>query len=217
LLTEKYIGGDAYYRFCNLTATSDGGLLITAMRYDYLTQDHERDAYIFKFDSIDLTVGIDENINNKFIKLKIFYDSQNFTLSGYQHVLTIERPKYLHLALDILTKPVTECDFTPYINEKYLNKIIISESIKSYHTKSVDEENKKGYFKSYKSVVQSISDIILEIKPDFQYSHMLVSTIIEGAQHQRYFAEHLPALTDINKEKNTIEKFYKEMVLNFIK
>ena len=157
---------------------------------------------------------------NKHILL-VYLTSWYWSFTEYRLVLAtanIESPKERLLkALDILTKPVIECDFTPYINEKYLNKIIISESIKSYHTKSVDEENKKGYFKSYKSVVQSISDIIIEIKPDFQYSHMLVSTIIEGAQHQRYFAEHLPALTDINKEKNTIEKFYTEMVLNFIK
>ena len=31
------------------------------------------------------------------------------------------------------------------------------------------------------------------------------------------FAEHLPSLTDVNKEENTIENFYKEMILNFIK
>lgn len=65
LITEKYIGGDAFYRFCNLTATSDGGLLVTAMRYDYLTQDQERDAYIFKFDSLDLIVGNYENTSKK--------------------------------------------------------------------------------------------------------------------------------------------------------
>lgn len=120
-------------------------------------------------------------------------------------------------SVDILTKPVIEDSLIPYINETLLSEIIISESIKSYHTKNVDEENKRGYFKSYKSVVQRVSDILLEIKPDFQFPHMLISTIIEGVHHQRYFAEHLPSLTDINKEKNTIEQFYKKMVSNFIK
>lgn len=117
----------------------------------------------------------------------------------------------------ILTKPVIECNSIPYINERLLSNIISSESIKSYHTKKVDEENKKGYFKSYKMVVQRVSDTLLEVKPNFKYPHMLVSTIIEGAHHQRYFAEHLPFLTDINKEQDTIENFYNEMVLNFIK
>lgn len=120
-------------------------------------------------------------------------------------------------SIDILTQPVIKDSLIPYINETLLSEIIISESIKSYHTKNVDAENKRGYFKSYKSVVQRVSDILLEIKPDFQFPHMLISTIIEGVHHQRFFAEHLPSLTDINKEKNTIEQFYKEMVLNFIK
>ena len=130
----------------------------------------------------------------------------------------IKSPKErLLVSIDILTKPIIEETLIPYINESLLSEIIISESIKSYHTKNVDEENKKGYFKSYKLVVQRVSNILLEMKPDFHYPHMLVSTIIEGVHHQRYFAEHLPSLTDINEEKNTIENFYKEMVLNFIK
>jgi len=60
LLTEKYLGGDAYYHFNTITATSDGGALITTLRYDYLTQDHEHDAYIIKLDSLELTVGTNE-------------------------------------------------------------------------------------------------------------------------------------------------------------
>ncbi len=60
LLTEKYFGGDAYYDFFFMAATQDGGLIINASRYDYLTQYKERDAYIVKFDSLELTVGIHE-------------------------------------------------------------------------------------------------------------------------------------------------------------
>lgn len=120
-------------------------------------------------------------------------------------------------SISVLTKPVIENTLIPYINEVLLSNIINSESIKSYHTKNVDEENEKGYFKTYKNVVQRVSDLLLELKPDFPYPHMLISTVIEGAHHQKYFAEHLPSLTDINKENNAIEKFYTEMVLNFIK
>ncbi|WP_298365587.1 TetR/AcrR family transcriptional regulator [uncultured Lutibacter sp.] len=130
----------------------------------------------------------------------------------------VESPKERLLkSISILTKPVMESTLIPYINETRLSNIIISESIKSYHTKDVDAENKKGFFKAYKMVVQRVSDILLELKPDFQYPHMLASTVIEGAHHQKYFAEHLPSLTDITEEKNTIEQFYTEMALNFIK
>jgi hypothetical protein len=43
-----------------------------------------------------------------------------------------------------------------------------------------------------------------------------VSTMIEGAHHQRFFADHLPRLTDSIKGKDSITSFYKEMVLKAI-
>lgn len=61
LIHEKYIGGDAYYDFKTITATNDGGVLVTGTRYDYLTQDFERDALIIKLDSSDFTVGQNEH------------------------------------------------------------------------------------------------------------------------------------------------------------
>jgi glycosyltransferase A (GT-A) superfamily protein (DUF2064 family) len=64
--------------------------------------------------------------------------------------------------------------------------------------------------------VQNVSDIVLEIAPNFQYPHMLISTTIEGAHQQHYFAEHLPALTDVDKEEDSIYKFYKQLIFNFL-
>jgi hypothetical protein len=43
-------GGDAYYVTTNILATSDGGSIISAMRYDYITQWNERDIYFLKLD-----------------------------------------------------------------------------------------------------------------------------------------------------------------------
>ncbi|HHL31759.1 MAG TPA: TetR/AcrR family transcriptional regulator [Oceanospirillales bacterium] len=117
-------------------------------------------------------------------------------------------------AIEILTKPVSEDLSISYINEILLSEIIFSESIKAYHTKNVDKENKRGCFKAYKSVVARVSDIVLELKPNYEYPHMLISTIIEGAHHQKYFAEHLPALTDIKQKVDAITQFYKELVFN---
>ncbi|RLD83691.1 MAG: hypothetical protein DRJ02_12580 [Bacteroidetes bacterium] len=72
LLTEKYIGGDAYYALENITATSDGGLLITTTRYDYQTQYQEHDLYVIKLDSLDLLVGNTEH-HNKLVKNAMVY------------------------------------------------------------------------------------------------------------------------------------------------
>jgi AcrR family transcriptional regulator len=123
----------------------------------------------------------------------------------------------LRKAILILTKPVLEDTSISHVNEVLLSQIIFSESLKTFHTKKVDEENKKGCFKAYKSVVQRVSSIMLEITPNFQFSHMLTSTVIEGAHQQKYFADHLPSLTDKSNEEDTISSFYLELVFNFLK
>jgi len=61
-------------------------------------------------------------------------------------------------------------------------------------------------------VVERVSEFVLAINPNFEFPHMLVSTMIEGAQHQRYFSKHLPALTDFEEGKNNIVRFYLDMV-----
>ncbi len=152
--------------------------------------------------------------------LLVYLTSWYWTWTEYRLVFAttnIESPKErLSNSIEILTMPVLIDNSFTYIDEVLLNQIIFSESIKAYHTKSVDEENKKGCFKAYKKVVQRVSDIILEIIPDFKFPHMLISTVIEGAHQQHYFAEHLPALTDITKEQNTIYEFYKQLTFNFL-
>lgn len=130
----------------------------------------------------------------------------------------IESPnERLKKSIFILTQQIKEDNSFGYINEVLLSEIIFSESVKAYHTKSVDEENKRGCFKAYISVVQRVSNIVLEIRPAYNYPHMLISTVIEGAHQQNYFAEHLPKLTDASKDNEAITNFYSEMVFNFLK
>jgi len=179
----------------------------------------------FTFKKLGVAINSPESSIYRYFKNKhmllVYLTSWYWSWVEYEIVIAtanVESPKERLLkSIGVLTKPIMKNNLIPYINEILLSNIIISESIKSYHTKNVDEENKKGYFKTYKMVVQRVSNILLEVKPDFQFPHMLISTIIEGSHHQKYFAEHLPQLTDVNKENNAIEKFYTEMVLNFIK
>ena len=119
-------------------------------------------------------------------------------------------------AIKLLTEDVVEKGTFPHINEIKLYRIVVSESSKAYLTREVDQQNKEGCFTGYKRLVQRVSDIILEINPDFKYPHMLVSTVIEGAHHQRYFAEHLPKLTDEIKNGDAISQFYMDMVFKSI-
>ena len=123
----------------------------------------------------------------------------------------------LDKAIQLLTEQVKEDDTFTFINQVTLNKIIIAESVKAYHTKQVDKENEKGFYKTYKRVVQRVCDFVLEINPQFKFPHMLVSTIIEGAHHQRFFSEHLPSLTDFEEGKNNIVEFYKQLTKDALK
>ena len=83
-------------------------------------------------------------------------------------------------------------------------------------SKEVDDDNKAGAFKGYKQIVARVSDLILELQPNYRYPHMLVSTLIEGAHHQRFFAEHLPSLTDERQNEDTITRFFTQMVFQTI-
>lgn len=118
----------------------------------------------------------------------------------------------LQKAIMLLTETVAEDDSFSPINVEKLNDIVISESSKAYLNKSVDEQNNIGVFVGYKQLVQRVSDIILEVNPKYKYPHMLISTMIEGAHFQRYFADHLPRLTDIIHDEDAICEFYKDMI-----
>ena len=122
----------------------------------------------------------------------------------------------LKTAISILTQEITEDNSFSYINEVILNRIIIAESSKAYHTKAVDQENKKGYYKTYKDVVERVSAIVLEINPSYAFPQMLISTVIEGAHHQRYFSRHLPSLTNVEEGQNNIVRFYIAIVFKTI-
>lgn len=122
----------------------------------------------------------------------------------------------LKRAITLMTEEVVQDNDITHINEVKLYRIVVSESSKAYLTRDVDAENKNGLFKSYKQLVARICDIIMEINADYKYGHMLISTVVEGAHHQRYFAEHLPGLTDVHKDEDAIVKFYTDLVFKVL-
>jgi len=120
-------------------------------------------------------------------------------------------------AIKVIAEEVNQDSDFSHINERLLQQIVISESTKAFLTKEIDEENKLGYFSSYKRLCQRISDIILELEPGFKHPHTLVSTIIEGTHLQKYFSVHLPSLTDCGKNNNNETKFFTEMAFSLLK
>lgn len=105
-----------------------------------------------------------------------------------------------------------------YIDERILHRVIVAESSKVYHTKEVDAENKEGYFLELKRFCHFLALIVLEINPGYPYPHALISTMLDAAHQQLFFAQHLPSLTDMAAERYTdTVNFLKQMVFAAIK
>lgn len=101
-----------------------------------------------------------------------------------------------------------------YVNESVLHRLIISEGSKAYHIKSVDQENKEGFFKDYKALTAKVAGVIAEINPDFPYPRALASNLFEMANNHIYFAQHLPRLTDVTVENEDFTEV-EEMLEHF--
>ncbi|MBR9919252.1 MAG: TetR/AcrR family transcriptional regulator [Bacteroidetes bacterium] len=126
------------------------------------------------------------------------------------NTLNVQDPEEkLQIAICNVVSATRENPAIDYVNENILHRIVISDGVKAYHTKSVDEENKNGLFFNYKRMVEKISDIILEINPDFPYPRALGSNLFEMANAQIYFAQHLPRLTDVKLQDEKYEEVVK--------
>lgn len=103
----------------------------------------------------------------------------------------------LRLALGALTESIRNDETTPRIDEGALYRVVVAESSKAYLHVEVDNENREGLFRSYKRLCRTVADMIAEINPSYRYPVALVSTVVETSHMQKYFAEHLPSLTEV--------------------
>ena len=131
--------------------------------------------------------------------------------------------KKLDLIIDNIVDATKENPSVDFVNEKVLHRIMITESSKAYHTKSVDDENREGFYSGYKSLIQKIADVILEVDSKFPYPHSFASNLFEMANNEIYFAEHIPRLTDIKVKNENYDqvakllKFYKDGLVKSVK
>jgi AcrR family transcriptional regulator len=122
----------------------------------------------------------------------------------------IENPKEkLSIALHTLVDSSREDRAVEYIDESVLFRIILTEGTKAYHSKLVDEENRKGFFLVYKALAADLATIIKAIKPDFQYPLALSSTLLEMANFHIYASQHLPSLTEVRTPEDNLSQVKK--------
>ena len=130
------------------------------------------------------------------------------------NTINVEDPKKkLKIIIHSFVYASKENPSVTYVNESKLHRIVISEGNKTYHTKEVDNENSKGFFKSYKDLAESVSNVISEINPAFKYPFSLATNLFEMSNNHIFFAKHLPRLTDISVEKNEVDEV--ESMLNY--
>lgn len=155
-------------------------------------------------------------------KLLIYHLTWYWRWLEYRLVLAtanIKSPEErLRITVRLLTSPLDQEPGMAQMDEAALYRIVIAESQKVYLTKKVDEDNKQGLFLSYKSLCKKAAGIVKEINPDYPYPTALISTIVESSYDQRYFAQHLPRLTEIGKgQENLITEFLTDLVFKAIK
>lgn len=124
----------------------------------------------------------------------------------------------LRLALSELTRPIVADDTLPRIDEAALYRVVVADSPKAYLHRDVDAENREGLFLSYKRLCRTVADLVGAVNPDYRYPLALVSTVVESSHMQKYFAEHLPRLTDVNHEQAdaSTSRFLTELVFKTI-
>jgi AcrR family transcriptional regulator len=126
----------------------------------------------------------------------------------------------LKIAIAGILDSMMKNDEISYIDEDILHSIMVSQADKVYRIKEVTEENKNGFFLAYKKVVRFISDIMLEVDPDFPYARILASTLTEMPNQQLYYAKNLPSLTSIADKKDNqleLQKVMENMAFAWIK
>jgi AcrR family transcriptional regulator len=118
-------------------------------------------------------------------------------------ITNIEDPVVrLQKFIQLITESADHTRNEHFLDERLLKKLVMREFSKTYLTLDVDEENKAGFFQSYKQFVEIVSCIVLEIAPTYNYPHALISTCIEAVWTQSYFSKHLPKLSNqLDSEK----------------
>lgn len=154
-------------------------------------------------------------------KLLLYYTCWYWAWKDYKLTLAvtnIDSPEQrLIKAIRLITQESKSDSALQLFDADKLYQIVMEESSKTYLNKAVDDENKAGVFGTYKRIVETIAAIILEINSNYKYPHMLISTVIEGVHHERYFAVHLPRLTNTITGEDSVECFFEQLVLNAIK
>ncbi|HEX8327552.1 MAG TPA: TetR/AcrR family transcriptional regulator [Hymenobacter sp.] len=133
-------------------------------------------------------------------RLLVYLVSWHWTWLRFQlrfHTHNVPDPiQRLRLALGVLCRAHLDDPATAGLDEAALYRIVMAEASKAFLTKEVDADNQAGLFQEYKLLAAELVALVLEINPHYPYPKALVSTLLESARKQLFFAQHLPSLSD---------------------
>ncbi|OYQ33142.1 TetR family transcriptional regulator [Flavobacterium cyanobacteriorum] len=152
-----------------------------------------------------------ENKHNLLVYLSSWYWSWMEYRLAFATANITDPYEKLQRAVKVITEKVEDDSATEHINEAVLNRIIIEEFTKTFYTKGVDDENKKGFFLVYKKLIYIIAEIVKEVNPAYKYPESLVSAIVEGALHQHFLKDHFKTITNCNESTSPTE-FYLDLI-----
>ena len=145
-----------------------------------------------------------------YLEYKITYETHNIPSAEEK----------LRITIKFITQKLEDDDLFAGVSESALQRVVIQESDKTYLTKNVDSDNKEGLFRGYKSLCVTIAQYVKQINPEFEYPHSLISTCLEAAHQQVFFAMHLPTLSDIDGGNNIFSQnqdFISTLIFNVIR
>lgn len=178
----------------------------------------------FTFKKLGEKIGSNESSIYRYFenkhKLLVYLSSWYWSWMEYRLVFATSNYsnpfEKLKKAVSIVSEKVEDDQKTLHINESILNKIIIAEFTKTFHTKVVDQENKEGFYYIYIRVINRITAMIKEVNTEYLYAKSLASSIVEGAMHQHFLKDHMQSITDCNQTTSPTD-FYLNLIENILK
>lgn len=122
----------------------------------------------------------------------------------------------LQAALKVVVEEKRNDPGIAFVDEQALQRIVMAEFDKTYLTKQVDMDNKEGLFLPYKAVCNRLAEQIKLANPNYPHPHTLISTTMLSINHQLFYAQHLPSLTDIKKDSAQSHQALYEFCESFI-
>jgi len=107
---------------------------------------------------------------------------------------------------DKLNWPLKDLSFPHLLN------LVVTEWGKICFTSQIDKADEAGLFSDYKRFCNRLSNLIGQSHPNYPYPNTLVSTAVNMLFVQRFYAHHLPSLTDLDQDDQLITDFIKNLV-----